>query len=157
VSVKKVSKAGNKSQISATDSLKERYVMLPNEMTESAAWTSLADSAVWLYIEMRKSFKYKYGGNSGLRLPYQNVAWRMAKDTYTKHMRQIMRYGFLRIVEHGGLPNRPNIYALSESWRRISREVVDKSGREAIKLGLAKKPGTKDVRINLNHRKKKRR
>lgn len=124
-------------------------------MTDSAAWTSLADPAIFLYIEMRKSFRYKDGGNSGLRLPYQNVAWRMARGTYTKHMRQIVRLGFLRIVEHGGLPNRPTIYALSESWKRISREIVCKSGKEAIKLGLAKKPGTKDVRANLNRRKKK--
>lgn len=129
--------------------------MLYNDMTDSAAWTSLTDSAIWLYIEMRKSFKHKNGGNSRLRLPYKNVAWRMARGTYTKSMRQIVRFGFLRIVEHGGLPKRPTIYALSESWKRVSREIVSKSGKEAIKLGLAKKPGTKDVRANLNRRKKK--
>ena len=132
-------------------SAKESYVVLTYEMTESAAWTSLTDPAPWLYIELKKSFKYKLGGNSHLMLPYGQIRWRMSKPTYIKHMRQLVEFGFVRVVKRGGpLGHMPTIYALSERWKEISKEIVDKSGREAIKAGMVKKPRTKDVGRNLN-------
>lgn len=132
----------------------EPYVKLDNSMTESAAWTSLSDKAIWVYIELRKSFDYKKGGNSHLILPYSKVAWRMSFGTYSKKIQELIDYGFIKIVEHGGLPKRPTVYALSNGWEKKSIEIVDKEGREAIKLGLAKKP---TFRNNINNLKGKRR
>lgn len=131
-------------------SVKESYIYLTNDMTDSASWTSLNDPAPWLYIELRKSFQYNKGGNSHLTLPYNQVSWRMSKNTYIKHMRQLVEFGFVRVVKHGGLFHEPTIYALSEHWKKKSIEIVDKSGREAIKAGMAKRPRTKDVGSNFD-------
>jgi hypothetical protein len=54
------------------------YVQLDWYMTETAAWTALSDRAVWLYIELKKSFRIKAGGNEHLTLPYPRVKWRMS-------------------------------------------------------------------------------
>lgn len=130
----------------------ERYVKLDDEMTETAAWTALSDGAVWNYIELRKSYDSKNGGNEHLALPYSKVAWRMSKGTFTKKMRELVGYGFVDLVEPGGLPKRPAVYKLSQRWKKKSQEIVSKEGREAIKLGLATKPTSRDNASNLKGR-----
>jgi hypothetical protein len=127
----------------------EPYVKLDNRMTDSAAWTALCDGAAWLYIELKKQFDFKKGGFCHLVLPYSKVAWRMSRSSYCNRMQELVNYGFIRIIEPGGLPKRATVYALSNEWEKRSREIVDQEGREAIKLGLAKKPSSKDNISNL--------
>jgi hypothetical protein len=127
----------------------EPYVLLENYMTETAAWIALSDRAIWLYLELKKQFNFSQGGNNHLWLPYSKVAWRMSRGSYCQKMEELCRYGFIRIVEHGGLLKRPNIYALSDTWRGVSKEIVDKEGQEAIRLGLAKKPCSRNNLENL--------
>ena len=117
----------------SNDKSNEPYVMLDNYMTDCAAWTALSFTAVWVYIELRKRFSYKHEF-SRLIMPYSEVSWKMASYTYSKAIKELVHYGFIRYVEHGGFPNRPNVFALSEAWRTISRDIVDKEGREAIRI-----------------------
>jgi len=126
-----------------------RYVKLDDDMTESAAWTALSDKAIWCYIELRKQFNFKNGGNNHLILPYSKVNWRMSKGTYSKVIRELIHYGFIKVIEKGGLMKKMNIFALGNEWKRISREIVDKKGREAIRSGLSKKPSSKNNIKNL--------
>jgi hypothetical protein len=118
---------------------------------DTAAWTSLSDRSIWLYLELRKQFRYDQGGDSHLVLPYSKVAWRMSKGTYFRHMKELGQYGFIDVIELGGLPHRPTVYALSTRWKGkdLNKEIVGKSGREAIKLGWVKKPGSRDSLKNL--------
>lgn len=127
----------------------EPFVKLDNSMTDSAAWTALSDKAIWVYIELKKSFDTRKGGNNHLVLPYSKVLWRMNLHTFSIKIEELIHYGFIDIRERGGLYRRPNVYALSERWKTKSLEIVDKEGREAIKLGFAKKPSFKNNIRNL--------
>lgn len=109
-------------------------------MTDSAAWTSLSFGAVWVYIELRKSFDPKKGGNSHLVLTYSEVSWKMNSRTFKSKKQELVDKGFIKEVDPGGLLNRPTVYALSNNWERISREIVDKEGREARKLFKKRHP-----------------
>ena len=111
----------------------EPYVKLDYSMMESAAWTSLTFGAVWVYIELRKSFNYKKGGNNHLVLPYSRVIWKMNARTFKSKKQELIDKGFIRVVKHGGLMNNPSVYALSNAWERISIEIVDEQGKEAKK------------------------
>ena len=117
----------------AKDKNNEPYVMLENYMTNTAAWTALSFTAVWVYIELKKRFSYEHEF-SRLIMPYSAVAWKMSSSTYRKAIKDLVKYGFIRYVEHGGFPNRPNVFALSEAWMTISKDIVDKEGREATRL-----------------------
>jgi len=117
------------------------YVQLDYELLDSAAWTALSYEAQWLYTELKKQFQYNNGGYDHLILPSSKVSWRMSKNTYWKKIAELIEYRFIKYVQHGGLMKQPSIYALSEGWRQKSIEIVDKEGKEAIKLGLAKKRG----------------
>lgn len=109
------------------------YVKLDNSMTDSAAWTSLSFGAVWVYIGLRKSFNYNRGGNNHLILPYSGIRWKMNSRTFMKKKQELIDKGFIKVVKHGGLMNNPTVYALSNGWERISREIVHTEGREARK------------------------
>lgn len=127
----------------------EPYVKLDHQMLNSAAWTALSDNAVWLYIELCKQFDFKKGGYDYLVFPFSKVAWRMNSATYRKKTQELIKYGFIRYVQRGGIPKIPNVFALSNKWKEISREVVTKEGKGAIEDGLAKKPTVRDNLQNL--------
>ena len=130
------------------------YVQLPYDLLDSAAWTALPDKAIWVYIELRKQFNSAQGGNLHLVLPYSSVSWRMSRGSFFAAIRHLIEYGFIIRREAGGLFRRPNVYSLSESWRTRSREIVSHEGKEAIRLGLAKKPTHRDNAKNLLKSKK---
>jgi hypothetical protein len=117
----------------AKDNNSEPYVMLENSMTNSAAWTALSFTAVWVYIELKKRFSFEHKF-SRLIMPYSEVSWKMASYTYSKAIKELVKYGFIKYVEHGGFPNRPNVFALSEGWEAKSIEIVHTEGREATRL-----------------------
>ncbi len=126
-------------------------------MTESAAWTSLSFGAVWVYIELRKSFNYNKGGNSHLILPYSKVNWKMNSRTFKSKKQELIDKGFIKVVKYGGLMNNPTVYALSNSWERISGEIVESEGREARKLFKKKHPQALPASLKAYIDKKKKR
>lgn len=128
---------------------REPYVKVEHYMMDTAAWTALSDRAVWLYLELRKQFNFADGGDSRLKLPFSKVAWRMSRDSFWKGMAELEHYGFIRMVEHGDLPRKPTVYSVSDEWKDISRKIVDKEGRAAIQLGIAKKRTSRDAFKNL--------
>ncbi len=125
------------------------YIKLEHYQMNTAAWTALSDRAVWLYLELRKQFKPKEGGDSHLVLPYSEVRWRMSRTSFCDGMAELCKYGFTKVVEAGGLLRRPSVYAISQEWIEISRQIVDKEGKAAIRLGLAKKPSSRNNLKNL--------
>jgi len=98
----------------------EPYIKLEHYQMDTAAWTALSDRAVWLYLELRKQFKIAHGGDSHLTLPYSKVAWRMSRDSYCNGMAELCHYGFIKVVEQGGLERRATIYCLFIQHGKIS-------------------------------------
>jgi len=125
------------------------YVKLPYDLLESAAWTALPDKAVWVYIELKKQFNYIQGGEAHLVLPYSSVRWRMSRGSFFAAIRLLIKYGFIIRLESGGLFRRPNVYSISNGWKTKSEEIVCREGKEAIRLGYAKKPSHRDNTKNL--------
>lgn len=117
-------------------------------MMDTAAWTSLSDGAVWLYLELRKQFDFQKGGDSHLELPFSKVRWRMSKGTYVERMRELREKGFIKLVERSEFP-KPAVYALCQDYIDVSRQIVKTQGREAIRLGEAKKARSRDTFQNL--------
>ena len=75
-------------------------------MMSSAAWTALSDKAIWVYIELKQQYKYETGF-SRLILPFSKVEWRMSRGTFYKKIKELIKYGFIRKINHGGLYKNP--------------------------------------------------
>jgi hypothetical protein len=126
----------------------DTYVKLEDRMTNSAAWTALSFKACWVYVELMKKYDHDEGYGR-LILCYAEVRWKMTATTFAAAIKELVRYGFSRIVKKGGLEHQPNVYARCDDWERISREIVTQEGKEAIRLGLARKTVSKDNLKNL--------
>ncbi len=73
-------------------------------------------------------------------LPYSKVTWKMNSRTFKSKLKELIDKRFIRIVNPGGLPINPTVYALSNGWETKSREIVDKEGREARKMFKKRHP-----------------
>lgn len=118
---------------------KVQHIELEYDLLNSAAWTALSYEAQWVYIELKKQWNFKQGGDKHLVLCYSQVSWRMAENTFWKKIIELVEYGFIKRVLPGGIYKNPTVFALSERWRKKNIEIVDKEGRGAIEQGLAKK------------------
>lgn len=125
-----------------------QHIRLAYELLNSAAWTALDSLAHDLYIELKKKWKDDEGGDDHLVLIPSEVSWLMSTNTYWNKIRDLIDYGLIKIVEHGGFPKKPSVYALSERWRKKSIDIVDKEGREAIRAGYVRKRRHRDVSTN---------
>lgn len=131
------------------------YVKLDNDMTNSAAWLILSDSSIVTYIELRKSYNSKKGGNDHLVLSYRKMRWRYSFGTIKRAFQELIDWGFIRIKNRGGLGN-PAVYALCHEWKKKSRELVGEFGedakdfKEAIRKGYYKRSKSKDVTKNFD-------
>jgi hypothetical protein len=107
------------------------YVKLSNDMTNAAAWRVLSDPAVFILIELRKSFNSTKGGNDHLVLSYRQMLWRYSRATIKKAFDDLIEWGFIRIANPGGVEGgkgNPRVFALSDVWKRKSQELVKKFG-----------------------------
>jgi hypothetical protein len=95
------------------------FVMLPNHMTNCEAWKRLSFKAAWVYIEMRKKFKGHNENN--ITLSYREMKWKLASASFWMAIQELVEYGFIKIVKHGGLYRNATIYGLDKRWERISK------------------------------------
>lgn len=101
------------------NTIKGHFVPLPDYMTNSKAWKKLTCRAVWVYIEIHK--KYKGDNKDDLSLTYNEVKYKMSTATYSKCIKELVKYGFIDIIKHGGLFRNCSIYALSNRWIEINK------------------------------------
>lgn len=113
---------------------------------ESEAYKALSCVACWLYAEL----KYEWRGKkvNEIKLPYSDI-----KERKKIHPRAISRaflelevFGFIDVIQRGGLFKGASVYALSERWNEISDD-TEKLKRANItlkkKLERIKKKRTK--------------
>lgn len=112
-------------------SKKDRYdpfVKLDYEMLDSAAWKKLSDSSIWCYIELKKSFSIIKDGSYHLTLPYRKHLYHHATETISKSLKELLNFGFIDVIQRGGLFKKPSIYRLSDRWKQISCQILAKKG-----------------------------
>jgi DNA-binding PadR family transcriptional regulator len=119
---------------------------------ESAAWTSLTPSAVYVYIRLKMQFNYQKGGEGRLILPYSSLTWKFSRGTISKALKELTEFGFIKKVEAGGLQKNPNVFALSNGWIEKSKEIVSTQGKGAIQAGRVPKPTASRIENLEGHR-----
>ena len=98
---------------------KRSFVSIDREMMNSTAWYSLSFSAIVAYINIYYNLKGKTKDRE-IICTHSTLKNRMAKSTWRKAVKELIEKGFIDLV-HGsrGLQRQPNIYGLSERWRRF--------------------------------------
>jgi len=89
------------------------HVRLYFYMLESKAWNSLSPFSQSLYIKIRK--EHRGQSENRFKLPYSQTGYSPA--TTSRCLAELEKWGFIDVVQRGGLFHQCNIYALSERWK----------------------------------------
>jgi len=95
---------------------KAPFVRIRKEVMDSERWCKLSHAARTVYLELLKQNNGTDPEN--LSLPYSLLVakYGMNHSTIRKAFQALEKGGFIKIVRHGGLERRCNIYALTDSW-----------------------------------------
>ena len=114
----------------------ERFVMIPHELIQSAAWRTLKARDVWALVHLIDGYiakdTYKLSGPS--------VRWACTWGALRRGLDNLIAGGFIDIVRKGGMgKGNPDVYKLSDRWKaRSAALMLDESQRETQgKLGEA--------------------
>jgi DNA-binding PadR family transcriptional regulator len=97
-------------------------------------------------------FNYLEGGDAHLTLPYSALTWQLSRGTISKAFKELIKYGFIKKVEAGGLHKNPNVFALTEHWKEKSKEIVTTHGKHAIRHDPSLKQTTSRIKNLEGHR-----
>ena len=116
------------------------FFQLPHAVLRSHNYISLSHIARSLLIEFSLQFNGKNNGD--LTAVWSDLSRRgwVSKSTVSKHIDELLHYGFIVLVQRGGInvggKQRPNLYALT--WLSIDNTSYcdDYLGRTVYKLSL---------------------
>jgi hypothetical protein len=96
------------------------FVQLTRKMLKSPAWQDLSPTTKLAYINIK--FNH-YGDNAkNIKCPFSTLVNTMSPTTWAKATRELQDHGFITVQGSRGLGRKPNIYALSNEWRRWGTE-----------------------------------
>jgi hypothetical protein len=90
------------------------HVRLYFYMLESKAWNSISPFSHDLYIKILKEHRGR--SENKFKLPYSQSG--QSPATTAKCLKELVKWGFIKILEHGGLFHQCNIYSLSTEWQK---------------------------------------
>lgn len=76
-------------------------------MLESQEWKSLSNKAIVIYVQMRKN---AFNNIHGVKIPYSSLEGRMAPQTISNGLKELVASGFIKQVFKGGMYGSPAIY-----------------------------------------------
>ncbi|MBA7524653.1 hypothetical protein ES705_16794 [subsurface metagenome] len=87
------------------------------KIMESEAFKDIRVHGKWLYIEFKHRF---YGDNrKNIIFTYQEARKIMSESAFIKGRNQLIERGFIDVIKRGGLEKQPNIYGISDRWKKF--------------------------------------
>ena len=93
------------------------YSIIEHNLVNSEAFKELSIYAKWLYVE----FKFRFYGDNRKHIifKYREAIKIMHQDTFTRCRNKLIENGLIDIIKRGGFYNQPNIYGLSDRWKKF--------------------------------------
>jgi hypothetical protein len=98
------------------------FAAILKEMLKSPAWEKLTNASRVAYVHLKAECKSSEAQD--ISLTYEKMKKIMYKRTYANALRQLETYGLIERTQRGGLFNRPNLFRLSEEWRKVGPSTV---------------------------------
>jgi len=121
------------------DEKPDRFVRLLNDEIDSAAFKTLSADAVWLLIQIKRTWHTKDGWIC-YSLPRGHVRFRLSDRAYSKAIKELLAAGFLDVGSvEGGIMRTAKRYRPSERWRKVSEGLLKdpKAGQVVRRWHLA--------------------
>jgi len=105
----------------------EPFYMLTEKMVQSKAWEELDsyDKEAFTHI----AIKYNGKNKVDLSLTYKEANRLQSNHRFKDSIDHLVEYGFIDVIESGGVWKKCNIYGLSERWRLYGTDKFVKGKR----------------------------
>ena len=93
------------------------FAIIEHNLANSEAFKGLSVNAKWLYME----FKLRFHGDNKYHIIFTHREGLKVLNnrTFTKCINQLIENGLIDIIKRGGFYHQPNIYGLSDRWRKF--------------------------------------
>jgi len=103
-----------------------RFVAIPWEIIDSPAWKNLTNASRVALIHLKRKVVKPNPGE--FSLSYNEMEEIMNRHTFSKAIKQLEVFGFIKKEQYGGLYRRRNFFRLSDEWRQYAQASSAKSG-----------------------------
>jgi len=87
-----------------------KHVVLTEALLTDPKWNKLSSSAKTMWILLRR--QYRGSCDTSIKLAPSLVKEMISYRSFWRGVKQLISIGWLEILEHGGIPKRPNKYKL---------------------------------------------
>ena len=96
---------------------KKLFIQLYFDFYDSKEWRSLQWYSKIAYLRIKR----KYNPNNGekITVSYREMADEMSQPTFGKAIKELLKVGFIEVIQKGGLYRRRNYYILSYRWKTL--------------------------------------
>ncbi len=107
---------------------KKLFIQLHHDFYDSKEWRSLKMCSKIAYLRIKR----KYNPNNGdqVSVSYREMADEMSQPTFGKAINELLRVGFIEVVQKGGLYRRRNYYILSYRWKTLKMSPTEKTSTD---------------------------
>jgi len=96
---------------------KPGYIKIEWTMYDSKEWKCMQWYSKIAYLRIKR----KYNPNNGekISVSYREMEDEMSQPTFGKAIKELIRVGFIEVIQKGGLYRRRNYYTLSYRWKTL--------------------------------------
>lgn len=106
---------------------RRKFTKICDDMMDSEAWKDLSMRARGLYLELKRRFVSKNGGEKTnqyeLYIYHKDFAREYgSKNTLFDDVDELIENGFIKVVANGKTARLPNIYGFSDKWKKYNTD-----------------------------------
>jgi hypothetical protein len=98
------------------------FVMVYKDMLNSEAWEELTSASRVAYLHLKSKCVSK--DQDDVTLSFDEGERLMNRNTFSRSIKQLAKFGFIIKTQTGGLFRKRNHYQFSEGWRTFKRGTV---------------------------------
>lgn len=103
-----------------------KFTKICDDMQESDAWKKLTLRQHGLYLFLKRKYTKKSDGTdnaSDLHITDKDKRIiGLSDNTLYKDIDALIDYGFIKLIKHGKVVHKPNIYGFSDMWREYGTD-----------------------------------
>lgn len=102
---------------------KQTFTKICDDMIDSMAWQMLGLEAQGLYLFLKRKYTKNNGKDNANDIHITNKDIRIIgknKASIYKYLDRLIDNGFIKVVEHGKLSRKPNIYGFCGEWKKYN-------------------------------------
>ena len=103
-----------------------KFTKICDDMQNSEAWHMLTLRQQGLYLFLKKKYIKKSDGTDNSTdihiTDKDKKIIKVVNNTLNKDIDALIDYGFIKLIKHGKVVHKPNIYGFSDMWRKYGTD-----------------------------------